>query len=240
MYLKIISITEDKFVPTFSCKSHPTYSAPKTNKELFGVLNAWRKSVADEFDMPVYYVLPQKSLVEIVDKLPRNAKSLSKITGIGVKKVAAYGNDILNIINDYCKTNGIGDDAVPPEPEKLSEPKKKKEKKPKLPKVDSSRKSLEMFRQGMSVEDIAKERSLAISTIFSHLTKFIITCEIQPEELIGKEKFSEIMDFLESHSFSGSVSPLYAEAEGKYSYEELRVGLAFMEKMQEVEQGKTE
>ena len=238
MYLKIISITEDKFVPTFSRKSHPTYSAPKTNKELFGVLNAWRKSVADEFDMPVYYVLPQKSLVEIVDKLPRNAKSLSKITGIGVKKVAAYGNDILNIINDYCKTNGIDDDAISPELEKLPEP--KKAKKPKPSKGDSFKKSFEMFKQGMSVADIAKERSLVESTVYSHLTRFIKTGEIQPEELIGKEKFSEIMDFLESHSFSGSVSPLYAEAEGKYSYEELRVGLAFMEKMQEVEQGKTE
>lgn len=238
MYLKIISITEDKFVPTFSRKSHPTYSAPKTNKELFGVLNAWRKSVADEFDMPVYYVLPQKSLVEIVDKLPRNAKSLSKITGIGVKKVAAYGNDILNIINDYCKTNGIDDDTASPELEKLPEP--KKAKKPKPSKGDSFKKSFEMFKQGMSVADIAKERSLVESTVYSHLTRFIKTGEIQPEELIGKEKFSEIMDFLESHSFSGSVSPLYAEAEGKYSYEELRVGLAFMEKMQEVEQGKTE
>ena len=230
MYLKIISITEDKFVPTFSRKSHPTYSAPKTNKELFGVLNAWRKSVADEFDMPVYYVLPQKSLVEIVDKLPRNAKSLSKITGIGVKKVAAYGNDILNIINDYCKTNGIDDDATLPELEDLPEP--KKAKKPKPSKGDSFKKSFEMFKQGMSVADIAKERSLVESTVYSHLTRFIKTGEIQPEELIGKEKFSEIMDFLESHSFSGSVSPLYAEAEGKYSYEELRVGLAFMEKMQ--------
>ena len=238
MYLKIISITEDKFVPTFSRKSHSTYSVPKTNKELFGVLNAWRKSVADEFDMPVYYVLPQKSLVEIVDKLPRNAKSLSKITGIGVKKVAAYGNDILNIINDYCKTNGIDDDAASPELEKLPEP--KKAKKPKPSKGDSFKKSFEMFKQGMSVADIAKERSLVESTVYSHLTRFIKTGEIQPEELIGKEKFSEIMDFLESHSFSGSVSPLYAEAEGKYSYEELRVGLAFMEKMQEVEQGKTE
>lgn len=230
MYLKIISITEDKFVPTFSRKSHPTYSVPKTNKELFSVLNAWRKSVADEFDMPVYYVLPQKSLVEIVDKLPRNAKSLSKITGIGVKKVAAYGNDILNIINDYCKTNGIDDDAISPELEKLPEP--KKAKKPKPSKGDSFKKSFEMFKQGMSVADIAKERSLVESTVYSHLTRFIKTGEIQPEELIGKEKFSEIMDFLESHSFSGSVSPLYAEAEGKYSYEELRVGLAFMEKMQ--------
>ena len=184
MYLKIISITEDKFVPTFSRKSHSTYSVPKTNKELFGVLNAWRKSVADEFDMPVYYVLPQKSLVEIVDKLPRNAKSLSKITGIGVKKVAAYGNDILNIINDYCKTNGIDDDAISPELEKLPEP--KKAKKPKPSKGDSFKKSFEMFKQGMSVADIAKERSLVESTVYSHLTRFIKTGEIQPEELIGK------------------------------------------------------
>lgn len=130
---------------------------------------------------------------------------------------------------------------MPPEPEKLSEPKKKKEKKPKLPKVDSSRKSLEMFRQGMSVADIAKERSLAISTIFSHLTKFIITGEIQPEKLIGnKERFAEVMDYLESHGEYESMSQLFADAEGKFSYDELKVGVAFMEKMQEVEQGKTE
>ena len=43
------------------------------------------------------------------------------------------------------------------------------------------------------------------------------------------------MDFIESHGPSGSVSQLYNDAEGKYSYEELRVGLAFMDKMQATE-----
>ena len=60
-------------------------------------------------------------------------------TGIGVKKVAAYGNDILNIINDYCKTNGIDDDATLPELEDLPEP--KKAKKPKPSKGDSFKSS---------------------------------------------------------------------------------------------------
>ena len=63
--------------------------------------------------------------------------------------------------------------------------KKSKEKKEKPAKGDSYRKSLEMFKQGMSVEEIAKERSLIVSTIFSHLTRFIATGEIQPEALIG-------------------------------------------------------
>lgn len=239
MYLRIISDTEDKFQPTFSRKSQKTYSVPGTNKELFAALNAWRKSMADEFDMPVYYVLPQKSLVDIVEKLPRNAKSLSKIKGIGAKKVAAYGNDILNIINDFCRANGIGDESALPELEPVSdaEPvkkKKSKEKKEKPAKGDSFRKSLEMFKQGMSIEEIAKERSLAVSTIFSHLTRYIATGEIQPEELIGdKEKFAEVMDYLESHGEYGSMSQLFADADGKFSYDELRVGVAFLEKMRE-------
>ena len=230
MYLKIISITEEKFVPTFSRKSHSTYSVPKTNKELFSVLNTWRKSVADEFDMPVYYVLPQKSLVEIVEKLPRNAKSLSRISGIGAKKVAAYGNDILNIINDYCLENGIEDNFAASELEEVPEPKKK----PKPSKGESNKKSLEMFRQGMSVAEIAKERSLVESTIYSHLAGYIRTGEVQPEELVGKERFAEIMDFLESHGEYAGLSQLYTDSGEKFSYNELRVGTAFWEKMHEV------
>ena len=87
--------------------------------------------------------------------------------------------------------------------------------------------------QGMSVEEIAKERSLIVSTIFSHLTRFIATGEIQPEALIGsKARFAEVMDYLESHGEYGSMSQLFADADGKFSYDELRVGVAFMEKME--------
>ncbi|MBO7133810.1 MAG: helix-turn-helix domain-containing protein [Bacteroidales bacterium] len=228
MYLRIISDTEEKFTPTFSRKQRSTYSVPGTHKELFAALNAWRKSVSNEFEMPIYYVLPQKSLVEIIEKLPRNAKSLGKIKGIGVKKVAAYGNDILNIINDYCRANGIEEDSELPELEEAASPKKKTEK---MAKGDSFKKTFEMFKQGMTVEEIAKERSLVESTIFSHLAKFITTGEIQPEELVGKERFAEIMDYLESHGEYNGLSQLYTDADGIFSYNELRIGVAFMEKM---------
>lgn len=238
MYLRIISDTEDKFSPTFSRKSRTTYSIPGTRKELFASLNAWRKSVADEFNMPVYYVLPQKSLVDIVEKLPRNAKSLSKIKGIGAKKVAAYDNEILNIINDYCRTNDIKDESALPELQEVpdAEPvKKKKEKKEKPPKVDTYKKSLELFRQGMTVDEIAKERSFVASTIYSHLLRFISTGEIQPEKLVGKERFTEIMNYLEAHGSYENITLLYTDADGKFTYNELRVGLMFLERM-----GKTE
>lgn len=233
MYHSIISLTEDKFVPTFSRKASRSYEVPTNRKELFAVMNAWRKSVADEFNMPIYYVLPQKSLLEIVEKLPRNAKELAKIKGVGVKKVKAYGNEILNVINDYCRENRIGEEQPLPELENLTKTAKKSEKKPKASKGDSYKKFLEMFRDGMSISDIAKERSLVESTVYSHLTRFVKTGEVQPEELIGKDTFSGLMDYLEEHGEYGSMQQLYTDAEGKYSYNELRVGLAFLEKIQD-------
>ena len=86
----------------------------------------------------------------------------------------------------------------------------------------------------MSVAEIAKERSLVESTIYSHLAGYIRTGEIQPEELVGKEKFAEIMDFLESHGEYAGLSQLYTDSGEKFSYNELRVGTAFLEKMHEV------
>ena len=230
MYLRIISDVENVFRPTFSRKARQSssYTIPSDKKALFDALNAWRKSISDDFNMPVYYILPQKSLVELVEKLPRDAKSLSKIKGIGVQKVKMYGNDILNIIADYCIANGIETQSEL----SISEDKDTKpEKKPKHVKGDTFKRSLEMYRNGMSVVQIAKERGLSETTIFSHLANFIKTGEVQPEELIGKERFSVVMDFLEGEDVTLKLSDLYVEAESQFTYSELRVGLAFREKM---------
>ena len=47
----------------------------------------------------------------------------------------------------------------------------------------------------------------------------------------SKARFAEVMDYLESHGEYGSMSQLFVDADGKFSYDELRIGVAFMEKM---------
>lgn len=234
MYLRIISDVENNFRPTFSRKARTSTSAVSGDrKALFDALNSWRKSISDDFNMPVYYVLPQKSLVELVEKLPRDAKSLSKIKGIGVQKVKIYGDEILNIIEDYCFDNGIEvqqELSIVGEKKSTRKKEPKAEKKTKPAKGDTFKRSLDMYRNGMSVEQIATERGLSEITIFSHLANFIKTGEVQPEELIGKERFAEVMDFLEDKDDSLKLSELFAVAKARFSYSELRIGIAFREK----------
>ncbi len=235
MYIRIISDVENSFRLTFGgkSKSAKTYTGTGATKDLFYALNQWRKSVADEFDIPIYYVLPQKSLIELVEKLPQDAKSLSKIKGIGTQKIKQFGNEILNIISDFCRANGIETQS---EFEIESECKKKSKKesvqKEKIKKGATNNITLEMYRNGQSIDEIATQRNLQPATITSHLIKFIPTGEVQPEELIDKEKFAEVMSFLEGKNvFETKLTDLFNEGDGNYSYVELKIGIAFMEKM---------
>ena len=69
---------------------------------LVPLLTAWRKVHAEEDNVPAFAIIHQKTLLAIADKLPRDSKALLKIVGMGKVKVAKYGLEILQIIDDYC------------------------------------------------------------------------------------------------------------------------------------------
>src|SRR5690606_33225578 len=59
-------------------------------------------------------------------------------------------------------------------------------------KGESQRTSLTLFKSGKSIEEIATERGLALSTIQGHLVSFIETGEVAIEEFVPKEKIITI------------------------------------------------
>ncbi|MCX6268413.1 MAG: HRDC domain-containing protein, partial [Bacteroidetes bacterium] len=75
--------------------------------ELYQELRQWRNSMADEKNIPAYMVLPQKSLLELMKKLPTTLPELKKIKGIGQIKVNQFGEDIIEIIKCYCIDHAI-------------------------------------------------------------------------------------------------------------------------------------
>lgn len=75
--------------------------------DLFHLLKQWRYQKAAEQKRPVYLILPQKSMTELVNTLPQTMQELRKIKGLGDKKVQQYGAPILSIIADYCEANGL-------------------------------------------------------------------------------------------------------------------------------------
>ncbi len=74
---------------------------------LYEALWKWRNDLAAENHAPVYIILPQKTLLELVSLLPRSLKELEKVKGLGKSKIQHYGKEILSIIDTYCDKKGI-------------------------------------------------------------------------------------------------------------------------------------
>jgi uncharacterized protein YpbB len=89
-------------------------------------------------------------------------------------------------------------------------------------KKDTRMVTLEMFKEGKSVQKIALERGLAKSTIEGHLEKFVASGEIGIEGLIDREKASLIAGYFQKNNASGLNEAKAALGE-KVSYGELRI-----------------
>ncbi|MDR2009857.1 MAG: HRDC domain-containing protein [Bacteroidales bacterium] len=219
IYLKSVSDADIDFKPVFNKKTVRSASTFQTSEhyDLYAEINAWRKLIAEESGIPLYMVLPQKTLKEIIEKLPSDLKQLSKIKGFGKVKLNQYGEDILEIIDSYCERNDIQRNET--EIEEL--------KPEKAPKADTKLLSLEMFREGKNINEIAESRGLVESTIFGHLSYFISKGELEITSVLSKEKVEEITNYLNEKKHT-SLRQLYEEADRKYSYNELKLVINYL------------
>ena len=75
--------------------------------KLYAELVKWRTAKAAELDAPAYAVLTQKAVLGIVSELPLQKKELKAINGIGPQKLKEYGDEILEMVNNFVKNNKI-------------------------------------------------------------------------------------------------------------------------------------
>jgi superfamily II DNA helicase RecQ len=62
---------------------------------------------AEEIEQPAFFVLHQKCLLQIVEQLPSSLEELRRIKGMGKRKIKAFGDEIIEIIDRYCVENGM-------------------------------------------------------------------------------------------------------------------------------------
>ncbi|MDH4052846.1 MAG: DNA helicase RecQ [Rubrivivax sp.] len=66
----------------------------------FVALKAWRAEVAGEHNLPAYVVFHDATLAEMARSRPDSAEALAGISGVGAKKLQAYGQEILRVLKD--------------------------------------------------------------------------------------------------------------------------------------------
>ncbi|MDH4062520.1 MAG: RQC domain-containing protein, partial [Aquincola sp.] len=67
-------------------------------QQRFAALRAWRAEVAREHNLPAYVVFHDATLAAMASELPTSIEALSKVSGVGAKKLDAYGRDILRVL----------------------------------------------------------------------------------------------------------------------------------------------
>jgi ATP-dependent DNA helicase RecQ len=73
----------------------------EADEPLWEALRAWRYATAKERNVAAFVVFPDSTLAEIARVRPRTMDELANITGIGAKKLEAYGEALLEITKDH-------------------------------------------------------------------------------------------------------------------------------------------
>ena len=196
-------------------KSVPTKKktvASKRDPILALKLRELRDEIRVAESIPAFQIFTQETLYEMCDVLPRTPQELLKIKGMGKTRISKYGEEILEVINKYCKENGIN---------KFNE-QKKEDKKP------TKQITFELFKSGLSVQEVAKERSLTTGTIESHLASFIPSGDVDILELIDIKRYKKLMNAIEETKFK-SLTELKEKVDKSFSFMELRMVLLSME-----------
>src|SRR5690606_20021440 len=169
---------------------------------------------ANDENAPPYVVFNQNTLYDLCETLPRNTKQLLAVNGMGKVRVEKYGAEILEIIKTYCDANSIDAVAIPT--------KKEKPKKDKPEKIDTKKLSLDMFKSGLSISEIAKERNFVETTIQGHLAHYIPTGEIKITDLMTQETYEELKTIVQQTTFD-SLSDLKNKIDDKFTYNDIRL-----------------
>ncbi|MEJ7622751.1 MAG: DNA helicase RecQ [Pyrinomonadaceae bacterium] len=198
---------------------HPYISA------LFDELRSLRKDFARADDVPAFVIFSDATLVEMATYLPQTDEELRRISGLGDLKFEKYGADFLASIRRYCDAKELTSRIHLKRNARATRVRTKRDADGR----DTYQYTLDMFRQGKSLAEIAKLRDIGLSTVEGHLARFVASGELRLEQVVQPEKIETIRQAIVQHSDNGAIGPVKAALGDGYSYGEIRAVLASIE-----------
>ncbi len=187
-------------------ESEDQVPADAPHPDLYRQLLEWRQLAANRNNTAPHKVLPNATIDELARMLPDKSPWLLRIKGFGKKRLETYGTEVLNIISDYCRENNLS--PVPP-PENTREH------------------SFRLFEEGLTIEEIARQRNLKPSTIYGHMTGFVEKGKIPVHKLIDQEKLEPILLAIKNNP-EANLSELKALLPDDIDFQDIRMAQAHL------------
>jgi ATP-dependent DNA helicase RecQ len=176
---------------------------------LFETLRKLRYEISKEEEVPAYVIFSDAALRQMETERPMSDTELLAIDGVGRAKLEKYGDAFIKAIIDFQKSKVV---------------RKKKE-------ATTYKETLELYKSGLSVEEIAQKRKLGLSTIMSHLAKLYVDgADVDLDAFISKEEVSQIAEAQIKLESPNTLKPYFDYLEEKIDYGKIRLALAILEK----------
>ena len=192
------------------------------DQALFDLLRNLRTRLAAERDVPPFVIFGDVTLQQMAYYLPQSLESLSRISGVGTKKLEELGDTFLTEIVDYARANDL---------KERDNPARKKNKSDRVGSSGSTyNQTKQLLQKGLSVEDIARQRGLASGTVASHLERLIRSGEqidLRPS-LPGRDRIDQITDAFTTTG-SAYLSPVKEILGEDFTYDEIRLVRLYLE-----------
>ncbi len=184
------------------------------DRTLFNRLRTLRKQIADRRDVPAFVIFSDVALRQMAREFPVSTEAFKRISGVGEQKLRDFGIVFINDIKDYLEEN--------PRAQK----RRRKTKKPgtKSSRMnDTTRETLQLFRAGKSVEEIAAARNLKSGTIYSHLERAANAGEeIDLNRFVTPDELREIRAAFKKIGY-GNLTGVFELLGKRFDYEILRI-----------------
>ncbi|MGB0868032.1 MAG: DNA helicase RecQ [Flavobacteriales bacterium] len=177
--------------------------AQKSFDGLYEKLRALRLKLATEQNVPAYVIFSDVSLKEMANLAPTKDQEFLAISGVGETKLTRYGFEFMDLIRIHTG--------------------KKK---------STQEQTLELYKKGLSIDEVCKIRGLKPVTIFSHLCKLYLDDEINDLDKFGSTAATKLVqDYLKRHGdFDGSLKPIFDFGQEIIPYQDIRIAITILMK----------
>jgi ATP-dependent DNA helicase RecQ len=198
--------------------SLPQAEAPVTIEEgeLREYLREWRRTTAKEQGVPAYVVLHDSSLEEICRMRPRFFADLRQITGIGERKAAAFGQQILDALSRFSK----GARAAEP-PAKKTAP---------------ALETMSLLAAGKSFEEIAQIRGRQITTVVNAVANLVESGLLEFQQAWIDQTTQSIIEAACAQLGLERLRPLKDALPPEITFDEIRLVVARLRREQSAKQ----
>lgn len=172
------------------------------DQALWGALRQLRAAIAKQNDVPPYVIFHDATLLEMCRYRPADLNAMQRISGVGAQKLEHYGTQFLAVIQQHPLSELLNNGLR-----------------------DTVNQTLMLHEQGLTPQQIADNRALTISTIYSHLADGIEAglLDIKTALDLQEAELNEILYTIESlGDEADSLKAIYQALDEVYDYGVIR------------------